>query len=183
MNASEKRTKFGNFKFGKSEKGNKLEIGKSATILKIVCQYNKFGFCRYGSRCYRPHVNEKCDNDNCNFNECPLRHPKKCRYFVEYNKCKFGEYCHFSHEYKFIKIEEHEKMKRLIYHLKEKLGKLTNWMMNLMTLNIRKLQTLLQHPVASITIQAIIHTDPPMFHHHLSCHPRRETHIKMCPLS
>ena len=27
-----------------------------------------------------------------------MRHPKTCKYFREYRRCKFGEYCYFDHK-------------------------------------------------------------------------------------
>ena len=29
---------------------------------------------------------------------CPLRHPRKCRFFEEYSYCKFGTFCRFKHK-------------------------------------------------------------------------------------
>ena len=37
-------------------------------------------------------------NVNCEIVKCSSRHPRKCKFFLEYQKCKFGEYCRFSHD-------------------------------------------------------------------------------------
>ena len=63
-----------------------------------ICQFNKFGFCKFKNNCFRKHENRKCDNEYCEIRECPLRHPSKCRYFVEFNNCKFGTLCKFGHD-------------------------------------------------------------------------------------
>ena len=65
--------------------------------LENICFHNKFGFCKFGQRCFRFHENKLCENGNCNIQNCNLRHPKFCRYFGKYNNCKFGTYCRFKH--------------------------------------------------------------------------------------
>ena len=65
---------------------------------KRICNFNKFGFCKFGKASFRKHEDVKCDNDGCEIWECSFRHPKSCRYFQEYRKCKFGDYCKFSHD-------------------------------------------------------------------------------------
>ena len=77
--------------------------------LKKLCFHNKFRFCKFGKRCFRLHENKLCENDNCNIQRCPLRHPKFCRYFGKYNNCKFGTYCKFRHDR--IEAEEGEPRK------------------------------------------------------------------------
>ena len=62
------------------------------------CQHNKFGFCKHGEKCWKKHVEEICKNENCDINQCRKRHPLLCRYFSVYKRCKFGQYCVFSHE-------------------------------------------------------------------------------------
>ena len=64
---------------------------------KSVCRFNKFGYCKFGNRCFRKHENEICENAKCNSKECSLRHPKNCKYFLDFQYCKFGAYCKFSH--------------------------------------------------------------------------------------
>lgn len=63
-----------------------------------VCKFNKFGFCKFGKYCFRPHENKCCENGACQVEGCPLRHPRKCRFFMEFEYCKFGTYCRFSHD-------------------------------------------------------------------------------------
>lgn len=63
-----------------------------------VCQFNKFGFCKFEINCFRKHENQKCENEHCDIQKCSLRHPKRCKYFAEFNKCKFGSFCKFKHD-------------------------------------------------------------------------------------
>ena len=62
-----------------------------------ICFYNKYGFCKYLEKCRKYHENEKCENLNCEIRECPLRHPKICKFYRDFGFCKFSEWCKFSH--------------------------------------------------------------------------------------
>ena len=63
-----------------------------------VCLHNKYGFCKHGEKCWKQHVEEICKNKACNTNECQKRHPRICRYYSVFKRCKFGEYCAFDHD-------------------------------------------------------------------------------------
>ena len=63
-----------------------------------ICKFNKFGFCKFRNTCFKKHENQKCEKKNCKIWNCSLRHPKTCRFFREYKRCKFGEFCKFSHD-------------------------------------------------------------------------------------
>ena len=62
-----------------------------------LCLYNKYGYCKFSERCRRHHVNEICENNSCIISECRQRHPKTCRYFENFGRCKFFP-CAFKHE-------------------------------------------------------------------------------------
>ena len=62
-----------------------------------VCRFNKYGYCRYKEKCRKLHVNEKCENSECEIKLCMKRHPKICKFYRDYNYCKFGEFCKFVH--------------------------------------------------------------------------------------
>ena len=84
-----------------------------------VCNHNKFGFCKHGDRCWKKHISEICENKRCSGgNECNKRHPRKCRFFRDYKRCKFGEYCAFDHSEPIDAAEEELKL------LKQKLDDL-----------------------------------------------------------
>ena len=70
-----------------------------------VCLHNKFGFCKYGEHCRKEHVEVVCENEECTVNECSKRHPRPCKYFREFGKCKFSEICAFSHNVSVDPIE------------------------------------------------------------------------------
>merc|ERR1719319_1209158 len=46
------------------------------------------------------HENEICENsvrNVCTNQSCRKRHPRECRYFVQFGRCKLGEACAYSH--------------------------------------------------------------------------------------
>ena len=63
-----------------------------------ICRYNKFGFCKYGEVCRKKYISEKCYESSCEVGACDLRHPKICKYYREFRRCKFGQYCYFDHK-------------------------------------------------------------------------------------
>ena len=63
-----------------------------------VCKHNKEGYCKFHDKCKYLHVNEVCIDKTCEKSTCEKRHPKACHYFMKFNRCKFGEYCKYSHE-------------------------------------------------------------------------------------
>ena len=64
----------------------------------IVCNFNKYGSCRYQERCRKCHEEKACEAVNCEVKTCMLRHPKYCKFLRDYGYCKFGEWCKFSHK-------------------------------------------------------------------------------------
>ena len=62
-----------------------------------VCRNNKFSYCKYGENCRFLHINEECDDNNCDISACKKRHPKICRYFRDFRKCKYLDYCRYKH--------------------------------------------------------------------------------------
>ena len=64
---------------------------------QIFCLHYKFGFCKYGDRCWKKHIDEKCETQECDGSSCDKRHPRPCKYYRLYKRCKFGDYCAFDH--------------------------------------------------------------------------------------
>ena len=63
----------------------------------IICKYNKFGYCKFGEKCRKQHIKEICFEKSCEISQCNQRHPKVCRYYRNYGRCKFSP-CAFKHE-------------------------------------------------------------------------------------
>ena len=59
------------------------------------------------------------------FLECSLRHPRKCRYYLEFQYCKFGMYCRFSHQTVKNKetVKEIDELRLALNLMKEKIRK------------------------------------------------------------
>ena len=66
--------------------------------LENVCYHNKFGFCKFGEKCFRHHENKMCESEKYSIQNCPLRHPQYCRYIGKFRYCKFGTYCRYRHD-------------------------------------------------------------------------------------
>ena len=64
-----------------------------------VCQYNKFGYCRYKKDCKRIHFTSECNNlPKCkNVQNCNKRHPKGCKRLAG-GSCRFGTDCAYNHQ-------------------------------------------------------------------------------------
>jgi hypothetical protein len=64
---------------------------------ETICKFNQYGFCKFLSKCRKQHINDICSNSQCNSNTCLLRHPRVCKYFSNYQRCKFAEQCAYLH--------------------------------------------------------------------------------------
>ena len=62
-----------------------------------VCNFYKYGHCKFMDLCRNKHVKELCQNEVCEVINCPLRHPKTCRFYLFYGRCKF-EPCSYLHK-------------------------------------------------------------------------------------
>ena len=78
-----------------------------------TCFFNKYGFCKYLEKCRRYHENKKCEKLDCEIRDCPLRHPKVCRFFRDFRFCKFCEWCKFAHEVLRNSSSSNEEIERL----------------------------------------------------------------------
>ena len=61
-----------------------------------VCSWNKFGFCKHREFCRKYHEKKLCETQACDILNCLLRHPKKCKFYTEYKRCKFDP-CAYKH--------------------------------------------------------------------------------------
>ena len=62
-----------------------------------VCLHNKFGHCKYKNLCRLRHVNAVCETESCDVRKCDFRHPKICRFFRDYGRCRFSP-CSYQHD-------------------------------------------------------------------------------------
>ena len=83
-----------------------------------ICFFNKYGFCKYLEKCKRYHENTICDKIKCEKRECPLRHPRVCRFYRDLGFCKFSEWCKFSHNDDKNSEEKNEVVKKFEERIK-----------------------------------------------------------------
>ena len=65
--------------------------------MAAVCQYNKFGHCKFQRLCRNHHIDVICNDSNCDVINCNNRHPMKCKYYQNFQRCKFSQ-CSYKHE-------------------------------------------------------------------------------------
>ena len=67
--------------------------------MEEVCQYRKYGFCKFKEICKRKHFIQICDNlSGCkDIQKCYKRHPKDCKRFVSDSGCRFNSECAYNH--------------------------------------------------------------------------------------
>ena len=62
-----------------------------------VCKWYKYyGYCKHGAMCRKLDVNDICENSSCKIMCCLKRHPKHCKFYANYKRCKFDP-CAFLH--------------------------------------------------------------------------------------
>ena len=89
-----------------------------------ICLFNKFGYCKFRERCRKHHINEICIQNTCEILSCSQRHPKICKFFRKYGRCKFSP-CAFKHEIE-LSGNDHEKTDKEVKVLSEKVLALEN---------------------------------------------------------
>ena len=91
-----------------------------------VCQFSKFGYCKYQENCKRIPYSQECEALwKCNnINKCEKRHPKKCNRFANRDNCRFKHDCAFSH-HDSIENQENEKLTEKVLELKKKVSDMT----------------------------------------------------------
>ena len=85
---------------------------------KVICRYNKFGFCKYNTKCRFRHNDLLCEAKSCNVSECEKRHPRICKFKRDYGRCKFTP-CAYSHDKPKDVTENSEKIERIENKLKD----------------------------------------------------------------
>ena len=63
-----------------------------------ICNFFKYGYCKFKMSCKNKHVTIVCDDENCNPQKCEKRHPRLCKYISNYGSCKLGSICAYSHK-------------------------------------------------------------------------------------
>ena len=82
-------------------------------MIREVCLFDKFSFCKNGVKCMRIHLKEVCQNRECDYRRCNKRHPKPCRIFRMNGFCRFGTSCRYSHRLPKEVEEQNEKIESI----------------------------------------------------------------------
>ena len=85
-----------------------------------ICKHNQTGFCKYRQQCTKEHVNKICkEKFKCQDKTCNKHHPKKCKNFDVYGKCKFTN-CAYIHSEDEVN-QKVELLKKCVKELKEEI--------------------------------------------------------------
>ena len=68
--------------------------------MEIICNYYKYGYCKFKDDCENEHENKECTNGSlCNeVRACPFRHPRMCKMMIMEGLCKRGQTCAYNHK-------------------------------------------------------------------------------------
>ena len=113
-----------------------------------ICLFNKFGYCKFGERCRKHHIYKICEESSCEIFSCRQRHPKDCRYFRKFGRCKFSP-CAFNHE-TVVHGNVCEDMRKEIKILSDKILALEN-VISCQNLQIEEMNTKIQNIETKLT--------------------------------
>ena len=118
-------------------------------MIREVCLFDKFSFCKNGAKCMKIHLKEVCQNRECDYRKCSKRHPKPCRIFRSNGFCRFGTSCRYSHrlpkevEEQNKKIESIEKANDLLSkQVKDQNDEIKEMKLRLIEIESRELKNL-----------------------------------------
>ena len=63
------------------------------------------------------------ERNECTKQYCSKRHPRECRYFIQFGRCKFGGGCAYSH-YNDGKSHKEEKLEKEVEDMKKELSEM-----------------------------------------------------------
>jgi len=77
---------------------NKMDIISECTIpsdskkmtSEKLCLHYKYGHCKFRDTFHYYHPTETCEISSCVDDQCLKGHPRKCRFYQEYKRCKFA---------------------------------------------------------------------------------------------
>ena len=91
-----------------------------------ICQFNKFGHCKFQGTCRKKHIMNICEKEECKVHNCLERHPRECSYYRDLKRCKFGSYCSYKH--KNSKDDEIEEIKKDLNNVKSRLEQIEEFL-------------------------------------------------------
>ena len=104
---------------------------------ETICKFNQSGFCKFQSHCRKQHIMEICNNMQCSMVTCTYRHPRVCRYFINFGRCKFADSCSYLHkiddkvsELRSEQVKEIEQLRQEVEELHKQVEDLRNQISN-----------------------------------------------------
>ena len=88
-----------------------------------VCKFHRTGYCKFQTTCQHIHIDDICQDNSCSGTACNLRHPRICKYFLSYGRCKFGQKCAYHHKNLVDEVEV-DKIRRELENLSNQIQKL-----------------------------------------------------------
>ena len=70
-------------------------------------------FCKFKDECKRKHIDNICEDFSCEGLKCMSRHPKLCKFYNLYGRCKFNP-CAYLHPEKDKSIDDMKKENEII---------------------------------------------------------------------
>ena len=70
-----------------------------------ICKFHYHGHCKFGPNCRNLYTPETCVTTFWDWLTCPSRHPKPCKYHIQFVNCLFGSSCSYLHVAKENEIE------------------------------------------------------------------------------
>lgn len=98
----------------------------------IVCNYQKYGFCKFKTNCKNEHLEEECqDHSTCvSIKICKRRHPRMCKRYALEKFCRFGSDCAYYHQVQSTLVSKNDnseieskviELKKIVKEMSEKI--------------------------------------------------------------
>ena len=102
-----------------------------------VCNYQKFGFCKFEDKCQKKHLKVTChDLSVCaEIKTCQKRHPRRCKRHALEGFCGFRAVCAYHHQDQSTQLTKNsntemnkkvEDLEKIIHEMAEKMVTLEN---------------------------------------------------------
>ena len=91
-----------------------------------VCQFEKFGFCKFKGECKRRHLTKICKSlSGCIYKKhCDIRHPKNCKICAKENGCRHDKECAYTHNAT-KHVDKRNKLKEKVVILEKMVSEMT----------------------------------------------------------
>ena len=79
---------------------NKIVTKQNIVKMEIICNFNKYGYCKFKDECDNQHEDIECNNGSLckEVKICPFRHPRMCKRMIMEGFCSRGQRCAYNHK-------------------------------------------------------------------------------------